>query len=65
MRTCRRPCKALSGKPPDISFTVIVNARCRRESNIAAYWHEIGHLERDDLDSGDLTDQIKAEAHKK
>lgn len=49
---------------PDMSFTVIVNARCSRESNIAAYWHELSHLERDDLDSDDPADQIETEAHK-
>lgn len=48
---------------PDMSVTVVMNARCSRKANIAAYWHEIKHLDRDDLNSKDPADQIEQECH--
>lgn len=49
---------------PDMSFTVVVNARCSREANMEAYRHELQHLDHEDLDSEAPADQIEAEAHK-
>jgi hypothetical protein len=56
--------QSLIRENPDMSFTIIMNSRCSRKANIDAYWHELGHLEHDDLNRDDPTDQIEAEAHR-
>lgn len=36
----------------DGTFSIYLNARDTHERNIKAYWHEVGHIVRDDFYNG-------------
>jgi hypothetical protein len=52
--------RGLTRENPDGSFTIILNARMNRETQVAAYKHELEHIRRGDHDCEDSADLIES-----
>lgn len=50
--------------PTDDEYTVVLNSRYNRETNIKTSLHEAEHMEKDDLNSCLPADTIEAIRHK-
>lgn len=45
-------------------YTVVINARLSRETQLRVLRHEVQHLEHDDISSKEAVDRIETYAHK-
>ena len=52
-------------KNEDGGATIVLNARHSYETRMRKYWHEVEHLEEQDMDSDETADQIEAKRHRK
>lgn len=48
---------------PDLSYTVVINARLNRERQLEAYQHEMAHIECGDYERKTSVDIIECFAH--
>ena len=54
---------AYSISNPDMSYTIVINARLNRERQLKAYHHEMLHIENGDYDRKTKIDIIECYAH--
>lgn len=54
---------AYSVSNPDLSYTVVINARLNRERQLEAYYHEMKHIEHGDYERKTKVDVIECYAH--
>ena len=45
-------------------YTVVINARLSRETQLRVLRHEVHHLEHDDIDKEETADRLEMYAHK-
>ena len=45
-------------------YTVVINARLSRETQLRVLRHEVHHLEHDDIDQEETADRLEMYAHK-
>lgn len=48
---------------PDMSFTIVINSRLKRERQLLAYHHEMKHIENGDYERHTSVDVIECFTH--
>ena len=55
--------KGFTRRNPDMSYTILLNARLTHEARLETYLHELEHIKNGDFDREEGADLIEAEAH--
>lgn len=55
--------KSFTVSNPDMSYTIVLNAKHTREQHLISYHHEMTHIENGDFDKRCSTDLIEIYAH--